>query len=257
MSAEYGITREHFEERVRNHLAGFSARERDRLAAAFAGEGLVRIDGLLPADIAAALNEEAVHLLERHGRRREVVLPTTGNTPRSYRSVARDTIAGRARIIPWFFHSKAIRGFLSEVAGERLHKVPYEPEEFIVNALEAAGDTHGWHFDDYSYALVWVAEAPDPMVDARVEYIPGVRWNKDDPQGQLKELLATRTVRSMYVPAGSCYLMQTRKTLHRVSPLADHRRRTAVIFTYANDHDLRDDTTTHETMEAIDEPEIA
>ncbi len=257
MSAEHGITRESFEERVREHLAGIPGHERERLAAAFAREGLVHLGKLLPPDLAAAMNEEAVWLLENHGRRREVVLPTTGNTPRSYRSVARDYIARWGGIIPCFFHSEAIRGFLAEVAGERLHKVPYEPEEFIVNALEAAGDTHGWHFDDYSYALVWVAEAPDPMLDARVEYIPGVRWNKEDPEGQLKELLATRPVRSLYVEPGTCYLMQTRKTLHRVSPLADHCRRTAVIFTYANDHDLRDDSITHETMEAIYEPEIA
>ena len=247
---------QHPDEIVQRHLANYPSHAREEFAEAFAREGLVRIDDLLPKELADALSEEAVHLLRHHSRRREVVLPSTGNTPRAYRSVARDVIATHGKLIPWFFHNEAIREFLSEVAGERLHKVPYEPEEFIVNSQEAIGDTHGWHFDDYTYALIWIAEAPDPFAGGRVEYIPHVSWNKEDPEGQLRELLINRKIHSMYMPAGSCYLMQTHKTLHRVSPLTDYSRRTVIVFTYANDQDLQDSDISHETMEAIYAPEI-
>ena len=170
--------------------------------------------------------------------------------------MGRDVIKEQGTIIPAVFSSEDIRAFLSSVAGETLHPVPYEPEEFILNSQCQTGDTHGWHWDDYTFALIWIVEAPDPLSGGRIEYIPHTRWNKEAPREALSELLETREVRSRHIQAGNCYLMKASTTLHRITPLTSNTRRTVVVYTFASEADLTDETISHDTMEAIYSPEI-
>ena len=202
------------------------------------------------------MRQEALSVLERNARRREVNMATTGGTPRAYHSVGRDVIKQQCKLIPAFYESPDVLELLSLVAGEPLHRVPYEPEEYIVNSQNRLGDTHGWHWDDYAYALVWVVESPDPLVGGRVEFIPNVNWDKANTDQQMLSLLENRTVVSKHIKAGRCYLLKARYALHRVAPLIKPTRRTVIVFTYANTHDLTDETISHETMETIYAPEI-
>ena len=247
-----------FDRMVSKHLRALPDQLTSLLTSQFKSENVVQLDHLLPPTLGEQLGEQALGLLETGtAKRRDVKLAITGDTPRAYHSVGRDDIRKQDGVITRFFESEVVRGYLSSVAGEPLHKVPYAPEEYIVNSQQLSGDTHGWHWDDYTFALIWVVEAPHCMDGGRVEYIVDTEWDKDQPKECLDQLVAEREIRSRYVPAGSCYLMRANTTLHRVAPLNGNSRRTVIVFTYASQSDLTDTSISHETMEEIYRPEIA
>ena len=229
-----------------------------RLKSTLEREGIVQLDDILPLNIKNDLHSQARKLIETESKRRDLKLDATGGTRRAYVSVGRDTIKKDNGTITAtaFFNSPAIRDYLTKVAGKRLLPVPYKPEEYIINSQQKVGDTHGWHFDDYSFALIWIVEAPGVFDGGRLEYINEVKWDKNSPRKQLIDLLTRKVVKSKYIPAGSCYLMRTREVLHRVTPLTNNTKRTVIIFTYASDEDISDNSISHETMEKIYAPEI-
>ena len=245
-----------FEHQVSKHLSEVPAQLTRLLAHQFARDTIVQLDHLLPAELAKVMQNQALGLVSASAVRRDMEVAATGNTPRAYRSVGRDTIRDDDGPITRFFESDAIREYLSTLAGEPLHKVPYEPEEYIINSQERTGDTHGWHWDDYTFALIWMVEAPDCMSGGRVEFVPNTEWDKERPREGLERIVAGEEIRSRYIPSGSCYLMRANTTLHRVAPLIGNTRRTVIVFTYASTADLTDASISHETMEQIYAPEI-
>lgn len=224
------------------------------LANNFAKEQFVVMD-ILPLELKEQMKREALSVLEAGARRRELLMESTGGTPRAYNSVGRDAIKASCKLIPAFFESSDVLNFLSRVAGEVLHRVPYEPEEYIVNSQSEPSDTHGWHWDDYAYALVWVVENPDPLLGGQVEFVPRTEWDKQRTRQQMTALLSSREVVGRHIPAGQCYLLKARYALHRVAPLTGKTRRTVIVFTYADEKDMSDPSITHDTMEAIYAPE--
>lgn len=241
-----------FESLIKPHLEALPQQLTESLKCQFHKDQVVRLNHLVPVEISNSLNAEAAKLIDNEGKRRELMMTVTGDTPRAYTSVDRDEIYALNGNIRKFFENGHIRNYLSIIADEPLNRVPYAREEYIVNSQKQIGDTHGWHFDDYSYALIWVAEAPDPLDGGRIEYVNFSEWDKAAPKEQLIELLTKRETRSMFVPEGSCYLMKARYVLHRVAPLiSGKKRRTVIVFTYASDADMNDRTISHETMEAI------
>ncbi len=239
------------EQCIREHLSSQPNQLTKFLSEEFCKSDIAVIEELLPLHLKDALHHEANELLEASARRRDLMLDATGGTPRAYASVDRDTIFKTGNIIKTVFESEAVRQYLSRIAGETLHKVPYQAEEYIINSQEKSGDTHGWHWDDYTFALIWVVQAPDHLNGGRVEYVAATEWDKKNPRKALCDVLASREVRSRYINSGSCYLMRANTTLHRVAPLMGNTRRTVIVFTYASEADLTDPNISHETMEQI------
>ena len=194
---------------------------------------------------------EAKDLLAKYSERRDVTIKSTGNTPRNYNSVGRDAISKNGKVIPALFCSEHLPVLLEMICGERIYKVPFAPEEYIINSQCGPGDTHGWHWDDYAFALIHVVEAPDPLIGGRVEFIPNATWDKENPEECVRNFLESRLVRSLHVRSGETYFMKTNTTMHRVSPLAGSTNRIAIVFTFASESDLNDDSIEHDTMEAI------
>jgi hypothetical protein len=244
------------EQSICGHLTSQPNQLKKFLSAAFHENDIAVIEDLLPHDLKDALHKEANELMSASAQRRDLVLEATGGTPRAYASVDRDTIFECGSIIKAIFESDTVRKYLSDVAGEPLHKVPYQPEEYIINSQEKSGDTHGWHWDDYTFALIWVVQAPDQLAGGRVEYVAATDWDKNNPRRALIDILGEREVRSRYIDSGCCYLMRANTTLHRVAPLMGDTRRTVIVFTYASDLDLTDPNISHETMEQIYADEI-
>lgn len=244
------------EQSISEHISSQPDQLTKFLAREFRENDIAVIDKLLPDRLKDALHQEANDLLEASARRRDLVLESTGGTPRAYASVDRDTIFNTGNVIKMVFESQSVRQYLSRIAGEAFHKVPYEAEEYIINSQEKSGDTHGWHWDDYTFALIWVVQAPDQLDGGRVEYVAATDWDKKNPREGLCDVLAGREVRSRYIHSGSCYLMRANTTLHRVAPLSGNSRRTVIVFTYASEADLTDPTISHETMEQIYADEI-
>ncbi|MCZ8522863.1 MULTISPECIES: HalD/BesD family halogenase [Paenibacillus] len=236
---------------VENHLNSLSPDYVEGLKEEFKKNQVVILEALLPDPIKRGMMAEAKVLLNEHAARRDLNMRVTEDTPRHYLSVGRDSIQAHGHLIPSFFRSPSIVKFLSEVSGEPVYRVPYEPEEFIINSQRNLGDTHGWHWDDYAFALIWIVEAPAVGDGALVEYIPHTVWDKSDPDNCVSKVLKEHTANSMYVPEGVCYLMKANTTLHRISPLTGDSKRSVIIYSYASQADLDSNDISHETMEEI------
>jgi hypothetical protein len=236
---------------IEKHIRAFPESLINYLKNDYKDDLMVVIDDLVPLEIRLAMEDEARRLLQEEALRREVIIAQSGNTPRAYDSVGRNAIREKGQYISAFFDSPSILNLLSRITGEPLYKVPYEPEEFIINSQNRSGDTHGWHWDDYSYALVWVVDEPDVFSGARVEFVPNIPWKKTDTRDWIRNVLTEYTIHSRHVAQGQCYLLRARDALHRISPLTKESRRTVIVFTYANDLDLADASLTHDSMEAI------
>tara|TARA_R110000824_G_scaffold400686_1_gene608997 strand:+ start:179292 stop:180065 length:774 start_codon:yes stop_codon:yes gene_type:complete len=244
-------TEKEFEESIKKHLKELPKGYIESLKRDYKDDTMVIMHDLLPEDIKQSIASEARQLLDKESERRELIVEQSGGTPRSYNSVGRDIIRKEGVYIPAFFDSKEILNFLSTIIGEKIHKVPYAPEEFIINSQSKRGDTHGWHWDDYTFALIWVVDEPDILSGGRVEFVPRIKWDKEKTRIQLYETLKNDEVRSIHVPEGSCYLLRARDALHRISPITKDTRRTVIVYTYATTEDLQDTSISHESMESI------
>jgi hypothetical protein len=218
------------------------------LRATFARDAFVDVSAAIPSGIRAAVSAEVIAALDTHAVRRDIRIAATGGTPRRYGVVGRDTLAAAAPAAAAAYRSEQLLSLLAEIAGEPVVPVPYVPEELIATRLETTGDTHGWHWDDYGFALVWVLRAPAPDGGAALEFIPGVRWNKSAPG--VDGILADRQPVRVYPGTGTVYLLRTDTTLHRVTPLRRDGFRDALCFSYAALRELQREVS-HETLDAI------
>ncbi|MEW2033817.1 ArpA protein [Streptomyces roseifaciens] len=176
-----------------------------------------------------------------------MALAETGFTPRRMRNGRRREIHRHGRLIPALYGHPALRRALGHVAGEDVLECPYEPEQYVITELTVRGDTHGWHWDDYSFALVWVIDCPPPADGGFVECVPHTTWDKDD--SRLHRLLIDRPPHPLLLAPGDLYVMRTDRTLHRVHPLHAGRR-LIVNMAYASRSDLGKPVS-HETMDAL------
>jgi hypothetical protein len=202
----------------------------------------------LPPALRNRVADEVTAVLSATAVRRDLTIVQTGMTPRRYRIAPRASVAAACPMTAALYRSPELVALISQVAGERLAPVPYEPEEFVATRLERAGDTHGWHWDDYAYALVWVIEAPRRSCGGELELVPDVGWCKSDPR--VDEILASRRVESRHLPAGTVYLLRSDTTLHRVAPLRCDAMRSVLCFSYATSADLQR-SISHETVDQI------
>ncbi|WP_406279100.1 hypothetical protein OH799_11390 [Nocardia sp. NBC_00881] len=117
---------------------------------------------MVPESVRCAVAADAIGLVEQAGVRRDLVVAETGFTLQRMRNVTSAEISGGGSVIERIYQSPVLPAVLAEVVGEPVFRCPYEPEQFVITRLEESGDTHVWHWDDYS-ALVWVAECPAPV----------------------------------------------------------------------------------------------
>lgn len=209
--------------------------------------GFTKVSFIVPEDLKAAVADEVIGLAGEAGVRRDLRFAATGNTPRRMRNVRRYEVAEHGKVIPLVYESEVLRHRLAEVAGEPVLACPYEPEQYVITRLEQSGDTHGWHWDDYAFALVWIIECPAPEHGGFVQCVPGTKWNKENPQIH-QALLAGPTYSASFVP-GDLYLMRTDTTMHRVYPISGGVR-TIINMGYAATADLERQIS-HETMDAL------
>lgn len=218
------------------------------MRARFARDGFADVSVLFPPEVRARVSAEVTAALDAHSVRRDVRIGVTGGTPRRYRILDRDTLASACPATAQLYRSPHVLTLVGAVAGQPVVPVPYVAEELIATRLESAGDTHGWHWDDYAFALVWVLCAPAARDGATLEYITGVPWCKADPN--IEAILAEREPVRAHIASGTLYLLRTDTTLHRVTPLQRNVRRDALCFSYAATADIHR-AVTHESLETI------
>lgn len=213
----------------------------------FAQLGFAKASGIVPDHLKQAVGHEVLNLVRDVGVRRDLRFEATGNTPRRMRNVRRAQIAEGSTLIPAVYGSGVLNGVLSEIAGEPVWPCPYEPEQYVVTRLEHSGDTHGWHWDDYSFALVWVIECPPVDAGGFVQCVPGTTWNKQNPA--INRALVSGPMYSFELRPGDLYLMRTDTTLHRVYPISAGVR-TIINMGFASTADL-ERRVSHETMDGL------
>lgn len=237
-----------FERDLEVHLAALAEHRLETLREQFRAESWVLLGRLLPAPWEQRAREEAWGVLERRGVRRDLTVPETGSSPRRMRNVRQSEIAAETSVLPSLYYAQGTRLLVSAVAGCEAMLCPFVPERFVLASMSRAGDTHGWHWDDYAYALVYLIDAPPPDAGAAVEYLPNVPWEKACPR--VDEHVAAGRVRSRRVESGEAYLLKGNTTLHRVAPLERDAMRVVYAMAYADSGDLARPIT-HETTEAL------
>jgi hypothetical protein len=197
--------------------------------------GVVQLHGFLPSALLAHLREEADKLLDARGRRVNLLVKSTGNTPRKYVTVSRDDVFEHAPSIGELYFDPELIAFLAKLTKTEVIESPYEPEQIVVNKMDEVGDTHGWHWDDYSYSLVLVLAAPDRASGAQVEYVDGTSWDKD--AAKVQHYLDTLPTQSLDLNAGSAYLLLGKRVMHRVGPMLKADTRKIICFSYATEQE--------------------
>jgi hypothetical protein len=213
----------------------------------FATFGFTKASFIVSDRLKAVVAREVLGLVEGSGIRRDLRFEATGNTPRRMRNVRRAEIAESSILIPVIYRSVALNALLTEIVDEPVLPCPYEPEQYVVTRLERTGDTHGWHWDDYSFALVWVIECPPADFGGFVQCVPGTTWDKQAPA--INRALLSGPTYSFELHPGDLYLMRTNTTLHRVYPITTGVR-TIINMGFASAGDL-DRRISHETMDDL------
>lgn len=210
--------------------------------------GFVRMDDFIPDMLRYVLELEVLHCLREVAKRRDIQVSSTGNSPRKYMSCSRDDIFSIARILPAFYEDPALYETLGRITGDDVIKVPYAPEEIVINSMQKPEDEHGWHWDDYRYSLLFIVRAPREGNGGLIEFVPDTVWDKQDPR--IEHYLEKGPIYREYVPQGSFYLINGAANMHRVSPLKEADLRLITCFSYAG-ADERDREVSHESMEEI------
>ena len=228
------------------HVTAISPTELSKARRDFSYLGAAKVPFLVPEAVKQAVAAEVLELAVT-GVRRDLRFAETDGSPRKMSNVRRDEIFQHAGAIPAIYSAPGLRDALAEVVGERVHLCPYEPEQYLITRLEQDGDTHGWHWDDFRFALVWVVECPRVEDGGFVQCVPGTVWDKQNPS--INRALVSRPVYSIELSPGDLYVMRTDTTMHRVYPLRQGRR-TILNMGFASTHDLDKDMS-HETMDNL------
>ncbi|MEO3704472.1 HalD/BesD family halogenase [Trichormus azollae] len=215
------------------------------LAKSFQNEAYVKIPNFVPPVIETGVRGEVCNLLDQHALRRELFLKVTSNTPRFMENVRQADIKQKGKIIPAIYHSEALMFFLSMIVKDEVILCPFEQEKYLITRMTQSGDTHGWHWDDYSYSLVWFMEAPPPELGGTLELIPNTHWDKENPN--VEYYLEHFPIQSRSHAKGDVYLIKADTTMHRVTPLRGNITRTIVNMAWANKGDLEKEIS-HETI---------
>lgn len=220
----------------------------DSLGSQLSQHGVVHLSKFLPRLLKQELTHEADELLSSHGKRVDALVPSTGNTPRKYISVSRNNVFEHAPLISRLYSGSELIQFLEKLTRNAVIRCPYEAEQIVVNKMNEDGDTHGWHWDDYTYSLVLVLNATELHSGAQVEYVDGTSWDKASPQVQ--QYLSTNVVQTLELSSGSAYVLLGKRVMHRVSPLQGEDTRKIICFTYATEKE-RFSEVEHGSMEGI------
>ena len=183
----------------------------------FKRDGFVKIPKIVSWELRQDMKKEALRLLGIYSERRDLKLKTTGNTPRKMSVIPSQTIAENSSLINNIYRSRALLGFLEAVAGEPFFPCPSKDEEFLIARQEQQGDTHGWHWGDYRYALIWILETPPIEYGGMLQCVPHTSWDKSDPQ--IHYFLCENSIQTYGFVSGDIYLLKADTTLHRTVPL--------------------------------------
>ncbi|HEX8650800.1 MAG TPA: hypothetical protein VF708_08155 [Pyrinomonadaceae bacterium] len=214
----------------------FSARDRLALCQRFRSHGFIKVPDVVPPELRDAAKKEVIRLLDEAAERRDLKLATTDYTPRKMSVVRSEIIAENSPLINAIYNSEPLLKFLAAIAREPLYSCPSKDEEFLISRHEKKGDTHGWHWGDFSFALIWILETPPIEYGGMLQCIPHTDWDKANPR--IHEYLCENQITTYGFVSGDIYFLRTDTTLHRTIPLNRDATRIMLNMTWASTKDL-------------------
>jgi hypothetical protein len=211
----------------------------------FDRHGYLKITHLVDPRVRMLMMDEARALLKSHAKRRDMLIESTGFTPRYLSNVPRDIINEHGKVIPAVYHSNYIKKLLQAITKDEIIGIPWIGDEFIINSQHKAGDTHGWHWGDYPYTIIWVVQATPINTGGLLECVPHTNWDKKNPR--IQEVLIENNIESHFHKTGDVYLLKTDTTLHRVTPLNEDVERIILNTAFERARD-KDRHVEHETF---------
>jgi hypothetical protein len=232
------------------HYAKVPESVRAELREAYTTGGYCKLSNFAPPELIAPIREEAHALFARNAVRRNMRMAVTSNTPRILSNVRSIDVAAQGKLIPAMYFSPALMDFLGQIFGEPCYVCPYENERFMLLSLSQADDTHGWHWDDYAFSLIWFIEVPRPEQGGVVEFVPHTTWDKHDPD-IVHRYLREREVQQRIHVRDDVYLLRGDTCMHRVTPLREDAFRLVLNLAWANQADLERPSVSHETLDGL------
>ena len=230
------------------HSLNFDNKSIKELQDEFQENSYIKISKFVPPAIETSIKGEVYNLLDRYAVRKEIFVEETNNTPRFMSVVRQVDIAREGKIIPKLYYSKVFTNFISKLVGEDAIFCPFENEKFVISRMSQPGDTHGWHWDDYSYSLIWFVECPPSDLGGALQFIPNTSWDKSNPK--IDYYLSNYPVQTKTHVAGDAYILKADTSMHRVEPIKENAVRVMLALTWASAKDL-EKTITHETMNEL------
>lgn len=92
------------------------------LRAQYQSEHYIEISPFVPPALHQTALRELEDLFDRQSQRRDLIIAMSGNTPRKYRNVDRDTLAEGSKVIPAVYRDPALIGFLEQVVGRPCYR---------------------------------------------------------------------------------------------------------------------------------------
>lgn len=197
--------------------------------------GIVDISKCFSQVIQQLLTQETFDLYEEKSSRRDFQSQHT-DTPRHMFTVGEQVITENSQLIKNFYYSHHVLQLIGDIAQEKIDHLPWTGERFVINALIQNNDTHGWHWDDYAYALVFIADCPPREFGGEVECVAHSHWDRSNPN--IPKVLQLNPIQSHFFTPGSFYLMRSDTTLHRVASIAAPYQRLSIAMSYCNQADL-------------------
>ncbi len=202
----------------------------------------------LPEAMLKSVHAEVHNLLGRNSVRRDVTVASTANTYRKMYNVNQPEIKSDGVLIPALYESPALKRFLGNIASDDLASC-WEQEQYLITKLSHPGDTHGWHWGDYPYTVIWIIEAPaDPAIGGVLQCVPHTAWDKENPQ--IWEYILRNEIKSYHHLKGDVYFLKSDTTLHHVIPIQQETTRIILNTCWASKHDRRAEVE-HESIEVI------
>jgi hypothetical protein len=198
----------------------------------FSKQGFIKVTDFFTPELKQSVTKEADFLLNKHSERRDLHLATTNFTPRYMSVVQSELIRENSNLICSIYGNEKLQSVLEFIAREKMMPCPSKDEEFLISRHEKKGDTHGWHWGDYSFALIWVLKTPDIEHGGLLQCVPHTSWNKENPR--INHYLSTNQIDTYSFVSGDIYLLRTDTTLHRTIPLNIDAERVMLNMTWGN-----------------------
>jgi len=204
----------------------------DQRVMAFSAEGFVKVTGIMPDEAVDLVREDAIRIADKFSTHWKTNLATTGYTPRDMDVVMNDDIAANSEIINSIYRLPALRRVLEAVSIAQVCDMPERNEELFLSRHHKPGNTHGWHWGDYSYAMCWILVAPPLDGGGHLQCVPHTVWRKDD-RNIVNKYLEQRKISNYPFVSGDIYWLRTDTTMHRTTPITQETLRVMLNMSWA------------------------